>query len=125
MPASTLEIFANHWEEEIEVFKKIAVTTQKAELYLSYYKNELLIGLEPSSDKKLMFEIQSQATVDWYYKQYPRAREEPKERIPYYLFNTNISETNLYAIVMANNYLDDLLIWKFSSSYLNDNRNET
>jgi len=121
MPASTLEILASSWEDELDVLKKIIFACKKADLFMSLYKNDIVIRVDPSSERHLSLEIQTSKNVDWYYKEYPLALKEPEERIPYYLFDKSINEEKLFAIAIANNYLDDLLIWKFSSKYLADN----
>lgn len=121
MPASTFEIIAQNWEDENEVFCKILTSCRSAELFLTYYQEQLVIRTEPSSERSLIFEIQSQKDVDWYYTKYPMAKEEPVERVPYFLFNKSLSENKLYSIAIANSYLDTELIWKFSTEYLKAN----
>lgn len=121
MPASTLEIIAKDWEGENEVLCKILISCRSAGLFLTYYLEQIIVRIEPSAERSLIFEIQTQKDVEWYYKQYPMAKEEPEERVPYFVFNKSLSNDKLYSIAIANSYLDTELIWKFSSEYLKAN----
>ena len=49
------------------------------------------------------------------------AKEEPEERVPYFVFNNSLIYDKCFSIAIANNYLDTELIWMFSTEYLKDN----
>lgn len=118
MPASTFEILSNIWEEENEVICKITNTCKTANLCLTLCQGHIEVRIQPSSVKSLVFEIRTPKTLYWYFHTYPMAKEEPDERIPYFVFNNQMDDHKYYSIVMANNYLDPELIWKFASVYL-------
>lgn len=120
MPASTFEIIAKSWEDEKVVFCKIANTCRIAKLYLTVLDGNIEVRVRPFSEKSLALEIRTQKTLEWYLEKYPMAKEEPEERIPYYVFDESIGKQKYYSIVMANNYLDTELVWKFATIYLAD-----
>lgn len=117
MPASTFEIIAKEWEDTNDLFCKIANTSRVANLYLNVFNGEIEVRLTPASEKSLNFEIRTEETLNRYFERYPSAKEEPEERLPYFIFN-DILPCKYYSIAMANNYLDTELIWKFASKYL-------
>ena len=121
MPASTFEIIANNWEDENIVFCSIAIACRNANLYMVIYKGNIEVRVEPESENSLVFEIRTAETLEWYYQKYPMAKEEPEERIPYFVYHKSFGGTRKKSIAMANNYLDSELIWKFSAEYLKAN----
>jgi hypothetical protein len=118
MPASTFEIIAENWEYEQDVFCKIANTCRIANLCLTVFEGNVEVRVRPSAEKSLGFEIRTQKTLDWYLEKYPMAKDEPAERIPYFIFSDIIGNQKYYSVAMANSYLDAELIWKFTSAYL-------
>lgn len=121
MPASTLEILSKKWEDSNELFCKIANTSRLANLYLNVFDGDISVQLAPTSEMSLVFEIRTQKTLDLYMKRYPTAKDEPEERIPFFVFDASLKGEKYYSVAMANNYLDTELIWKFASKYLLDN----
>jgi len=120
MPASTFEIIAKKWDHSKELFCKIASTCWLANLHLNVFRGNIVVRLTPNSEKSLNFEIRTQENVDLYIEKYPSAKEEPEERIPYFIFDASLNDEKYYSIAMANSYLDTELIWKFASQYLAD-----
>jgi len=121
MPASTFEIIANNWEDENIVLCSIVTACSNAKLHMIIYKGNLEVRVEPESENGFVFEIRTARTLEWYYQKYPMAKEEPEERIPYFVYHRYFDGTRKYSIAMANNYLDSELIWKFSAEYLKAN----
>lgn len=120
MPASTLDILNSDWES----VEKTAKDLQECSALISaqFYQdgNEVQIHKNyASKETSLIFEIVSESSLKWYFSQYPMAKDEPEERIPYFVFNEKINGTSkLFKIVTANCYLDDRLIYDFFSEYL-------
>lgn len=124
MPASTFEIISRNWVDEDKVFSDIALSCKKAELFFLYSKKEIIVKLNNDSNKSLIISINTQKSVDWYLETYPAEKEEPEERIPYYVYNSQIGKGRFYSIALANNYLDEELIWRFSIEYLKLNKSQ-
>jgi len=120
MPASTFEILAKKWEDEKLVFCNIVNSCKDADLWLTVFEGNTEVRVKPSSEKSLLFEIRTEANLDSYFEKYPMAKDEPEERIPYFVYDDSLGGEKYYSIVMANNYLDTELIWKFATQYLAD-----
>lgn len=118
MPASTFEVIAKGWEDEDILLCNIVKTCNSAELFLTIYQGNITVRSNPTSDKCLDFEINTSKTIEWYYDNYPMAKDEPEDRIPYYIFNPALGDQKYYSLLLANNHLESELIWKFSSAYL-------
>ncbi|GJM33482.1 MAG: hypothetical protein DHS20C18_24830 [Saprospiraceae bacterium] len=121
MSASAFEILSTKWEDKETLFTDIALACKRAELYFLYSRKEIVLKLEVSSERSLVLDLRDQENLKWYFDRYPMAKDEPEERIPYYIFNDFLGGQKFFSIVMANNYLDSLLIWKFSIEYLKIN----
>jgi hypothetical protein len=125
MPASIFEIIAKNWEDKEEVANKIISGCISANLSWKEKQGDIEISIVPASDKSLNLEITDHDTLDWYLKKYPMAKNEPEERIPYFVFDDSLGNQKHYSIANANSYLDTELIWKFASSYLRENSGHT
>jgi len=72
MSASTFEILSHNWEKEEEILKDLSVIASKigAKLYnvddIQLHKN-----YKNKEDAVLIFDINDEKTLEWYYKEYP------------------------------------------------------
>lgn len=122
MPASTFEVISNTWVPKEKILKDIEIVCSRINATF-FNEGDLQIHkkYDGEEDVYLIIDINDEKTLEWFYNQYPDARNEPIEHIPYYVFDERISTSKLYSIISANCYLDDRLIFDFSLEYLNIN----
>ncbi len=124
MPASTLDILHNNWEymDKIVNDLRLCCLTIKADFFLN--DDEVQIHKKYANrDADLILEIESENSLEWYYKEYPLSKLEPEDRIPYLVFDPSINGgEKLFTIISANCYLDEELIFDFFIEYLKLNQ---
>lgn len=120
MPASTLDILHNNWESKEKILSdfKLSCSSIGGTFYTN--NNEMQVHKKYNNrDAVLIFEIEGAKSLEWYYEQYPMAKLEPENRVPYFIFNKAISGADkLFTIVTANCYLDYELVYDFFKEYL-------
>lgn len=123
MPASTLDILHTNWERREKLLSDLKHCCSQINAQFHCNGNEVQIHkLYPKSEASLVFEIETKASLDWYYHTYPQSISEPEERVPYFVFNESISRSKLFTIATANCYLDDRLIYDLFKEYLSRNK---
>ncbi|TPN89232.1 hypothetical protein [Aquimarina algicola] len=124
MAASTLDILYKEWEDESKILADLKLSCLK--INGDFYVNEDEVQIHKSyknSESSIILEIESEKSLNWYYKEYPSSKSESEDRIPYFVFNPNIGGyKKLFTIVTCNCYLDYKLVYDFFKEYLNLNR---
>lgn len=124
MPASTLDILHSDWENQEKIIDDLKLSSSK--IGAVFYENNGEIQVHKNYQDRsaeLILEIESDKSLEWYYKQYPSAKLEPESRIPYFVFDSRINgKDKLLTIVTSNCYLDSEMIYDFFKEYLSINK---
>ena len=126
MGASTIDIISTKWEEESKILKDLKECSEKIQSVFYYNEDEVQIHKNYADEKLvLILEVETEESLEWYYNEYPEAKFEPEERIPYFVFNKEINGSDkLFTIVTSDSTSDDRIIYEFFKEYLSINKNQ-